>query len=215
MSAAYIFETYMEDSVMIVLPYINIMIGSTETFIAKYILGYPLKSCIQSGINVGCYIIKQHRMTRGDTNLCSHHNKTVEKTDHGALIYRHRGTIPMTISNYQKTKRLFKMQRTCAVIITNVMAVLPYINIMIGSTKVSGIKCGSQSICPCVLVGLADIESVARKMSIFKVKKTLMFNIHSFLEDLVSTFNVPEISEKDIIDTNEAGDAFVGGMNQI
>jgi len=38
-----------------------------------------------------------------------------------------------------------------------------------------------------------------------------MFNIHSFLDDLVSTFNVPEISEEDIVDTNGAGDAFVGG----
>ncbi|KAF0771454.1 adenosine kinase-like [Aphis craccivora] len=144
MSAAYIFELYM-DSVMAVLPYVNIMIGSTDeakafalankwdttdmelvarqmstfkvkkdgyrlviltqaekpvivamkdlvstfnvpkisaedivdtngagdafvgAFIAKYVLGYPLKSCIQSGINAGCYIIKQHGMTRGDT----------------------------------------------------------------------------------------------------------------------------------------------------
>jgi len=31
-----------------------------------------------------------------------------------------------------------------------------------------------------------------------------MFNIHSVLEELVSTFNVPEISEEDFEDTNEA-----------
>ncbi|XP_060854808.1 uncharacterized protein LOC132932445 [Rhopalosiphum padi] len=35
-------------------------------FIAKYVLGYPLKICIHSGIEAGSYIIKQHGMTRGD-----------------------------------------------------------------------------------------------------------------------------------------------------
>uniref|UniRef100_A0A2S2NCJ1 Adenosine kinase n=1 Tax=Schizaphis graminum TaxID=13262 RepID=A0A2S2NCJ1_SCHGA len=35
-------------------------------FIAKYVLGYPLKICILSGIEAGSYIIKQHGMTRGD-----------------------------------------------------------------------------------------------------------------------------------------------------
>ncbi|XP_022180635.1 adenosine kinase-like [Myzus persicae] len=35
-------------------------------FIAKYVLGYPLKSCIHSAINGATYIIKQHGMTRGD-----------------------------------------------------------------------------------------------------------------------------------------------------
>jgi len=38
-----------------------------------------------------------------------------------------------------------------------------------------------------------------------------MFNIQSFLENIVSTFNVPKISEEDIVDTNGAGDAFIGG----
>ena len=37
-----------------------------------------------------------------------------------------------------------------------------------------------------------------------------MFDIHSFLENLISTFNVTEISAEDIVDTNAAGDVFVG-----
>jgi len=38
-----------------------------------------------------------------------------------------------------------------------------------------------------------------------------MLLIFTLLEDLVSTFNVPKISAEDIVDTNGAGDAFVGG----
>jgi len=35
--------------------------------------------------------------------------------------------------------------------------------------------------------------------------------VYYFLEDLISKFNIiPEISEKDIVDTNGAGDVFVG-----
>ena len=37
-----------------------------------------------------------------------------------------------------------------------------------------------------------------------------MLDIHSFLENLISTFNVTEISAEDIVDTNGAEDVFVG-----
>lgn len=41
-----------------------------SAFIAKYVLGYPLKSCILSGIEAGNYIIKQPGITkRGQFNV--------------------------------------------------------------------------------------------------------------------------------------------------
>ncbi|KAE9544211.1 hypothetical protein AGLY_001390, partial [Aphis glycines] len=97
----------------------------------------------------------------------------------------------------------------------SVMAVLPYINIMIGSTE------EAKAFALANKWDTTDMETVARKMSTFKVKKDgyrLVILTQAdkpvivAMKDLVSTFNVPEISEEDIVDTNGAGDAFVGAF---